>query len=253
MKTTLKRLTLLLLVLISMCFIGCKEEKEKYGLPEDASTYSTIEVYKVGEHSIKLDEIMWYVYMMETDMKEDAIEYEKNNNKSYYDVVVDTQNNTTVGQKVITEIEQMVTYYEIMNDLAIESEKYDMDEVYEVIKPQVEEYYKKVDKAIIDKMGLKKEVYEQILVKWSLADMYYDEVSKLYKVDPVELVKKDYSEEELKQFTDDEYEKMLDMYEESYRKQQFDNDFASIEQGYDIEKNYEMIDDIEIKLGTFTK
>ena len=44
-----------------------------------------------------------------------------------------------------------------------------------------------------------------------------------------------------------------DMFEESYRKQMFDYDFESIEEGYKVERNYEMIDDIEFKLGTFTK
>ena len=154
MKIELKRLALLFMAVTSICLSGCKkEEKEEYGLPEDVSTYSTVEVYKIGDNSIKLDEIMWYVYMMETDMKEDALEYEEKNNKSYYEVVIDSQNNTTVGEKVISEIEEMVTYYEIMNDLAIESEKYDLDAVKEVIEPQAEEFFSNVDENVIKKMG----------------------------------------------------------------------------------------------------
>lgn len=254
MKIKLNKSFFLLSVTVTLFFAGCnKEEEKEYGIPKDSTTYSSVEVYKIGENSITLDEVMWYVYIMEMDMKEDALAYQQSKGESYYEAIVDAESNTTVGEKVISEIDEMITYYEIMNDLVLESEKYDLEAVKEVVEPQAEEYYNSVNKDIAEKMGLKQEVYEEILTKWRLADMYYDEVSKLYDVDPVELVEDYYSEEELEQFTNDEYDKMLEMFEESYRKQLFDYDFETIEAEYSIDVNYEMLDDIEIKLGTFTK
>lgn len=154
--------------------------------------------YTVGEYKVYMDEVVWYQYLIEEKMYDDAKEYKDNNNSSYYGVVLD-EDGTTVKDKVLNEIEDQVSYYEIMYHQAVDGKNYTVDDD-EIFKEQALKKLSDIDEDIVKEFGLTADAYERILKKWAYADLFYQDVTKLYDVDADKLVTDKYSDEDTRQY-----------------------------------------------------
>lgn len=179
-------------------------EKVTSTLP-DVSQYSKTKVFTIGDSEVMLDEVMWYVYLMEDEFREDAKQYKKDHNSSYYDVIIDKDNNTTVADKVRQEIIDQISYYEIMSAQAVDSGKYTFEDE-KTLEEKAKEKFESVDKDVAEKCGLTQKSYENILKKWTYTDLLYSDITKLYDIDDEvkKVIKEKYKDEELRQY-DTEY------------------------------------------------
>lgn len=255
MKKNIKKLGFALAFAASInLFTGCmnddsaKDEPEaaktESPLPEDASSYGDITVFTIDNSEIKLDEVMWYVYLMEDEFREDATIYEEQNGLSYYDIVMDDDGNT-VRDKVREEIIDMIYYYELMYSMAVGSDLYSIeDDSY--FDEQAQQKMEEVSDSVAEKCGLTKETYKNILYKWAYTDWYYEDVSALYDVDSDELMSQTYSEDELESFSDEEYESKAELLEKTYRQQLFMADYELIQADHEIVTNEEIWNAIDI-------
>lgn len=200
-------------------------------------------VFLIDDKPIKANEVMWYIYSMENEFKEDVKKYREEKGDSFYDAVANDKGET-VREAVRNEIEDMIYYYEIMSKLAESMDEYNIEDESFFIE-QAKEYMKTVSDEDIEKYHLDENVYAQILRKWSLTDIYYNDVIKMYDVDGEKLVKESLSKEQIEGLSQEEYDNKVAEYDASYRQQLFNEEYENVQKNH-IMENLEIWSSIPI-------
>lgn len=190
-------------------------------------------VFVVDDTQIKVSEAMWYVYIFEEQFSEDAKKYKELNGTSFYDAKGNDKGET-VRQAIKNEIVDMVYYYEILSQMAVEMASYNIeDENY--FEEEAKKFMDGVPKEKVEQYYLNQKDYENILRKRTLADLIKNDIKKLYEVDRDQLMKENYSNEELDEFSEEEYEQKADELEYNYREQAFRTEYTEIESNHKFE------------------
>ena len=190
-------------------------------------------VFVIDDTNITAAEARWYVYMLADSIKEDVKAYENETGKSYYEAIANDEGQT-VEEALRTQVVDMVYYYEIMYKHALTAKDYKIED-NSFFEEEAEKKMEEVGQEAIEEYSLTKEAYATILRKWTLADMYYDEVAGLYDVDKDELMKNTYSQDEIKELSDDEYGTIANELDRNYRRQLFNEDFEELQKDHQIQ------------------
>ena len=211
-------------------FTGCKKNT------------STELVVTINDYEVYMDEAIWYLYLMEKDLKDDADLYYQMNEESYWTLDMGTGN--TVAEAIKEEIINNIVYYEILSNQAEKTGDFTVEVDDGGYKQEAEAMMKEINEDL-QKEGLTQEGYEKVLAKIGQTDLYYDAVIQLYEVDQ-EAIKEEnpYSEEEYSNMA--EYNDFIESLVISEKENMFYEEYLVLLEQYDVEINDKVWDKIVV-------
>ena len=221
---------LFLLLILCFVFTGCSKEKEKSDKDKlvedmlrefdvnDKANYKNSVAMLVGGEAVYVDEVMWYIFLLEDSMRVYSEEYEEQMKEPYWEQYVD--GNVTMGQLYTDDIISQIAYNQTIYSLALkDGMKCDEDS----IRAEAVTVMANISKDDIEKYGLTDEAYVKMHIKWALVDKYLAKLCSEAEVD-LEKIKKEHPIEEFKGKINTEFIIVPYTYaDENGDKQVFDN------------------------------
>ena len=178
-----KRISKLLLCLFVLLFVitGCSKETEKTEQEKliedmtrefevsDKDSYKNVVAMLIQEEPVYVDEVMWYIFLIEDSMKLYSETYEEGTGESYWEQSVD--GNVTMGELYTGDIITQITYNQILSSLA-QKDGLKIDE--DGIRKEAKEVMSNISKEDIEKYGLTEDAYVKMHIKWELVDQYLE-------------------------------------------------------------------------------
>lgn len=191
-----------LLVIFCLTLTGCSEKEGKDDKEQvidklavefdskDKENYGNYVAMLVDGEPVHVDEVMWYIFLIEDSMKIYSDTYEKQTNEPYWDQVMN--GTVTMGQMYTEDIKKQIIYNQVLWSKAV-SEKIECDQ--EEIAKEAKENMSNISKEDIERYGLTEEAYVRMLTKWEMVDKYLKLIGSQAKIDEEEVRKENPIEE----------------------------------------------------------
>ena len=185
MKKRLSKVLLLMLVL-SFVFVGCSKDEEKTEQDKliedmlrefdvsDKDSYKNAVAMLVEGEPVYVDEVMWYIFLLEDSMKTYSETYEKGTGESYWEQYVD--GTVTMSELYTDDIISQIAYNQILSTLATED---GLKSNEESIRDEAKKVMTNISEKDIEKYGLTEDAYVKMHIKWELVDKYIEIFKKV--------------------------------------------------------------------------
>lgn len=151
----------------------------------DKENYKDSVAMLVEDEPVYVDEVMWYIFLVEDSMKIYSETYENGTKESYWEQVMES--GETLGEQYTKDIKNQIIYNQVLSSKAI-SQGLECNK--EEIVAQAKEIFGNISPEDKEKYGLTEDAYIRMLEKWELVDKYLEFLGTQVEIDEEELRKK---------------------------------------------------------------